>query len=432
MQVVVSNGFHKFHLAFAAESLFQRGALALLITGAYPTGPWNALVRGFGAGNMPSYKRLLAREVAVDRDRVLSLFAPEICDLLGRALEANGYHRAGRWMQCQAMASYGRLARSPLLRAPSNRAKIYHYRSGFGGKSLAVAKEAGMYLICDHSIVHPGCIEYLVTNKGRMPIQKIFDIDTFWNNVLSDILYADTVLVNSNFVKDTFANQGWERNNLEVAYLGVDDEFLRYISRATIEQKLNAIGSTPTICFAGGLSKRKGGDLLIRSLKQIRHLNWKFTIAGSVEPSIYAENRDFFSDSRVGALGWIPRNKLAAIMSASNIFVFPSLAEGSARVVFEAMSAGCYIITTRNSGTIVSDGINGRIVTTGSVSELTDALTNAVRDPEGTSRIGRANQRVIEDGYRQIHYVNRLLNLYSRVLNEPDPSVTKGLYRQNR
>ena len=46
-------------------------------------------------------------------------------------------------------------------------------------------------------------------------------------------------------------------------------------------------------------------------------------------------------------------------MSRAEVFVFPSLAEGSARVVAMAMAAGCYVITTPNSGSVVRDGAMG-------------------------------------------------------------------------
>ena len=44
------------------------------------------------------------------------------------------------------------------------------------------------------------------------------------------------------------------------------------------------------------------------------------------------------------------------------MFVLPSLAEGSAEVTYEAIAAGVPVVTTRAAGSVVRDGIEGRIV----------------------------------------------------------------------
>ena len=48
----------------------------------------------------------------------------------------------------------------------------------------------------------------------------------------------------------------------------------------------------------------------------------------------------------------------------------PASVEGSARVVFEALAAGCYVITTPNAGSIVKDEVHGALVEPGSADGL--------------------------------------------------------------
>ena len=45
------------------------------------------------------------------------------------------------------------------------------------------------------------------------------------------------------------------------------------------------------------------------------------------------------------------------------------LAEGSARVGFESLASGCFVITTPFSGTIVKDKINGFLIDAGNVNQ---------------------------------------------------------------
>ena len=63
-------------------------------------------------------------------------------------------------------------------------------------------------------------------------------------------------------------------------------------------------------------------------------------------------------------LGSVPHELVFTIMRQHDIFVFPSLFEGLALVILEAMAQGLPVITTRNSGgpMAIDDGVNGFIV----------------------------------------------------------------------
>ena len=67
-------------------------------------------------------------------------------------------------------------------------------------------------------------------------------------------------------------------------------------------------------------------------------------------------------------------------MSNSDIFLFPSLAEGSANVIFEAMASGCAIITTPNSGSIVKNNHNGFIINPGDAFQLKQKLNYLINN----------------------------------------------------
>ena len=102
-------------------------------------------------------------------------------------------------------------------------------------------------------------------------------------------------------------------------------------------------------------------------------------------------------------------------MAAADVFVFPTLAEGSARVVFEAMAAGCFVVTTANAGSIVEDGVHGRLVAPGDPMALAAALRATAGDRETVARIGRANAALVARDYRQAEYGTRLFELYERL-----------------
>src|SRR5207253_238786 len=99
-------------------------------------------------------------------------------------------------------------------------------------------------------------------------------------------------------------------------------------------------------------------------------------------------------------------------------FVFPSLAEGSARVVFEALACGCYVVTTPNAGSIVEDGLHGALVAADAPGPLRDAVAAAAADRERIAAIGDANAGLIASRYRQADYGDALAALYARLAAE--------------
>ena len=58
----------------------------------------------------------------------------------------------------------------------------------------------------------------------------------------------------------------------------------------------------------------------------------------------------------------------------ADVFVLPSICEGSAMVTYEALIHGLPIITTYNSGSIVRDGVDGFITSIRDVEAIAECL----------------------------------------------------------
>ena len=64
----------------------------------------------------------------------------------------------------------------------------------------------------------------------------------------------------------------------------------------------------------------------------------------------------------VDLLGRVGHDDVPARMAAADVFVFPSLFEGSAVVTYEALASGLPSIVTPRAGSVVRDGIEGFLV----------------------------------------------------------------------
>ena len=100
--------------------------------------------------------------------------------------------------------------------------------------------------------------------------------------------------------------------------------------------------------------------------------------------------------------------------SAADVYVFPSLVEGSSLSVYEAMASGLPIITTVNAGTLVRDGIEGFIVPPRNSDAIADAVER-LANPALRAEMGRAARRRAESIGDWHHYGQRLVAALSAV-----------------
>jgi glycosyltransferase involved in cell wall biosynthesis len=191
-------------------------------------------------------------------------------------------------------------------------------------------------------------------------------------------------------------------------YLGVDDKFMGNLP----PRRPSATPSTLRLLFAGAMDKRKGGAALIKALERINDVPWTLEIIAHIDADLLQRHSSFFNNPRVTRRGLVTRKQLAAEMTKADAFVFPSLAEGSARVVFEALAAGCYVITTPNSGSIVETGKHGELVAPGSPDALESAIRSAAACLDRVRCVGEANARLVREEYTQRAYGQKLLSLY--------------------
>ncbi|MFZ2404144.1 MAG: glycosyltransferase family 4 protein [Methylobacter sp.] len=407
--IIVSNGHHKFITGMAAAEAYKHNVLAGFITAGYPTPKLRQWLAWLKLDRYAPIERLLQRRENLPDVFVHSLWLSELIYGAARLI-------ARRMPRFESLVDYGFRfyawqAESVVRNFP---AKIYHYRSGYGRDSVHIAKQKGMVALCDHSIAHPAALDYLISHGGKLPPRGQDEpINRMWRNILKDTDQADYLLVNSDFVKETFTHFGHDPSRIFVLYTGIDDRFLSLIP----SRSFSSLTDRPIrVLFAGDMGARKGGRILLEALMRTRDLSWQFEAIGSIDPNLRNEFPVFFADERVTVTGHLPWGELAEHMSRADIFVFPSLAEGSARVVFMAMACGCYVITTPNSGSVVDDEIHGKIVAPGDVGALEVALRECFLNQDVIPTVGHRNADLIRSHYTQRHYGDGLMTIYKKLM----------------
>jgi glycosyltransferase involved in cell wall biosynthesis len=139
--------------------------------------------------------------------------------------------------------------------------------------------------------------------------------------------------------------------------------------------------STPRpgrVLFAGSACLRKGIHYLAKAAKALRmpRADLEIVVAGGVPDTIRRQPEA----RHLTFLGQLSREALDAEFLRADVFVLPTLAEGSASVVFEALAAGVPVITTRAAGSVVVDGREGLIIPERDPEALATAIEKVVSD----------------------------------------------------
>jgi starch synthase len=177
---------------------------------------------------------------------------------------------------------------------------------------------------------------------------------------------AEVILVPSEFVRDTLLQAGINQQRIRVVPYGAPVNI-------PAKNWKNSPRTPLRLLYAGGIHQRKGVSYLLSSMKQLGRSDISLTMIGSIPRSSDAISpyRDCFHH-----LPPSPQLTVQEEMRRHDVLVLPSLFEGLALVILEAMAAGIPVIVTKNSGAlpIVRDGIDGFVIPIRSSDSLSEKI----------------------------------------------------------
>ena len=135
----------------------------------------------------------------------------------------------------------------------------------------------------------------------------------------------------------------------------------------------------------GQFIRRKGFDILLRAWKDIDCDAALLLIGGGDERSMYEDMIHELNLKNVMIRDFMPKSEIFRYYKAADIFVLPTREDIWGLVINEAMAQGIPIITTDNcvAGVeLIKNGVNGYVVKTGSVEELSCRLNKILQEPK--------------------------------------------------
>jgi glycosyltransferase involved in cell wall biosynthesis len=191
---------------------------------------------------------------------------------------------------------------------------------------------------------------------------------------------ADAIVAPSRWVVQSFLDHGVPASKLHRVPWGV----------IPVTGPVDRRGRTgrPRILFVGGCSQRKGVPYL---LDAFRRLQGEATLRLVGSPDVELFRRAGGLPPACEAVGAKTTPELAAEYDAADIFVLPSVEDGSALATILAMAAGLPVIVSDQAGAdLVVDGVNGFIVPARDASALAARMEQLIANPELRARMGAA------------------------------------------
>ena len=293
---------------------------------------------------------------------------------------------------------------------------IYHVRSGAGqGGLIKTVKKQGIRVLVDHSALHPAQTEVnLMAEYERwgesLPIAPDIGV---WKNVLKDCADADILMVNANHIRDSFVERGFDPKKVRVVYLGVRDDFRDVAINKSEPGEMNKI---PRVLFTGNVSLLKGIEYLLESLKILdeRGVCVHYDVVGAINaPKALIKK---YNNLPITFYGPVPQDEIKDFLANSDIYLFPSLADGCAQSGMEALTAGLPVVATYQSGLPITDGDTGCVVPMKDASAIADKIEWLIAHPEERKRIGVNAAKMMREQYTWEKYAENVKKIYEEMI----------------
>ncbi|AHK02798.1 MULTISPECIES: glycosyltransferase family 4 protein [Rhizobium/Agrobacterium group] len=288
--------------------------------------------------------------------------------------------------------------------------------SGDALEQMRAAKQQGLWTAVEQMIAPRDVVETLLDQemmrfpKWAGPVRDNPHARLFADREKAEWRLADVIVCPSEFVRKHVVACGGPEDRCVVVPYGVN-------ASAAIDRPARMPGPI-RVLTVGEVGLRKGSPYVVEAARLMEGAA-RFRMAGRVRvPDDVKQEISQWVELR----GIVPRSQIVEEFRWADVFLLPSLCEGSATAVYEALAAGLPVITTENTGSVVRDGVEGFIVPVCDPEAIATAVRALADNPElrrsmSTNALLRAAEHTVES------YGERLL----AALSGPNLSGSAGL-----
>lgn len=279
---------------------------------------------------------------------------------------------------------------------------------GYAGvclESLQRAKELGLTTVVARLSSHIRTQKEILDKEYQEYTKKNCPTsDKYVNREEKEYKRADYVMTPSKFAQESFFKRGFDEEKVKCVPFGENIPDIKQISDDTMY-----------FIYPGSVNLRKGIQYLLPAWDSLDFSNAKLIVTGNIDESVKPIIQEYEGDDSIRFLGWV--DNLYEWFGKSSVFVFPTLEEGSARVVYEAMASGLPIITTFNSGWVGEDGKHGIEIPIRDSKSVAEAMRYLYNNPEERNQMGENARDHIASNFTEDDYGERIFSEYQAMVS---------------
>jgi len=278
--------------------------------------------------------------------------------------------------------------------------------SGVSLKSLKVANSIDLATIVERSSTHIQTqkeileTEYEKFDAGSAPISE-----RHVRREEKEYERANYISVPSDPVYESFKKHGFDDNKLIYLPFGIDPP--------QNDPKYETEGPF-RVLFVGRVSLRKGAWYLLNAWDELDLPDTELVFTSNIAPELKSYIDAYRERDDIQFLEWV--DDLDYWYNESDVFVFPSLEEGSAIVTYEAMAHGLPVVTTFNSGWVGQDEKHGIEIPIRDSKSIVRSIQRLYENEDERKRLGRNARDLILRDYMSSNYIEMLYSEYLKIL----------------
>ncbi|MGE3818371.1 MAG: glycosyltransferase family 4 protein [Isosphaeraceae bacterium] len=243
---------------------------------------------------------------------------------------------------------------------------------------------------------------------------------------------ADAYVAYTRFERDVLVAHGVAAEKIEVIGPGVDLESFTSIDGEAVKASLGIEGDL-LVGFIGRFAPYKGIDTLLDAMRNVwtEFPEARLLLAGSGDSEFV---RACLADlpatcqTRVVFISDFDENDKPGLFAACDVVVTVSSQESFGIVYLEAWAAGKPVIGGRIGAvaSVITEGVDGLLVTCGDAAELAAALSRLLGDDALRKRLGSAGREKVADAHTWRGITTKLRSIYERLVDDrltPSPDL---------
>jgi glycosyltransferase involved in cell wall biosynthesis len=284
---------------------------------------------------------------------------------------------------------------------------IFHGWLGYSLYTLKRLNGAGTKILIDMYTAHPNFRKELLSDEyERLNLNYQLTDDPLREKYLKEIELADHLIVPSSHAYETCVLQGVPKDKITIIPFGVD------IHRFKPTEKKDNIFR---VIYVGAISINKGIYYLLEAFKRLGLPDSELVLIGRLQPEfkpILTKYKDLFKH-----ITHIPNDQLKNWYGNSSVFAFPSLTEGFAMVINEAMACGLPSIVTENAGGYVRDNMDGFVIPIRDIETLKEKILFFYENDDKRNQMGKSARKRVEQ-FTWERYGQKLIEFYESIYDK--------------